>query len=71
MIDFTKMSGRHISQISHMQQAIWDLEKARTNIAYATGNSDLGNVYTHNIADLMDRIQGNIDAIHAEYELSE
>ena len=64
-----KISKFHKTQISYLQQAIWDLEKARANITYAIGNSDLGEVYVRDITGLIDLVQDDINHIHAEYEV--
>lgn len=63
----SKMSRRHIEQISHLQQSIWDLEKACTKIDSAIGNSELGKIYIKNIKALIEDIQDDIDNIHDEY----
>ena len=61
------ISKFHKAQISYLQQAIWDLEKARANITHAIGNSDLGEVYIRDITGLIEFVQDDIENIHAEY----
>lgn len=65
--DSSKMSKFHITQISYLQQSIWDLEKARVNITTAIGASDLGKCYVNDINELIESIRDDINNIHDEY----
>ena len=51
-------------QISILQQAVWDLEKAHEKILYAKGNSEIGQCYARDIAGLISNILEDIDNIH-------
>ena len=63
-----KLTKFHKEQIHYLQQAIWDLEKAREKIHFAKGNSELGEVYIRDIRGLIEFVQDDIDNIWAEYE---
>lgn len=65
------ISKFHKEQISHLQQAIWSLEKAKLDILFAKGNLDVGRCYLENIDALIEGINEDIDNIHAEYESSD
>jgi hypothetical protein len=56
------------SKLSRLQQAIWDLQTARANIAFAKGASDVGKIYVQDINGLIENIQDDIDNIWSEYE---
>lgn len=50
-------------QISELQQAIWDLEKARDHVAYAVGNSQIGRVILGEIEATIGAVQEQMDRI--------
>lgn len=66
-MNLAKLTTFHKEQISYLQQARWDLEKARANITFAKGNSEVGKIYIRDIDGLIENVQEDIDVIWAEY----
>ena len=62
------LSKFHKEQIHYLQQAIWDLEKAREKITFAKGNSELGKLYIRDVTGLIENVQEDIDNIRNEYD---
>ena len=60
------ISQFHKEQIHHLQNAIWNLERAEENIKYAKGNPNLEKVYLANIECIKDDLQDDINNIFAE-----
>jgi hypothetical protein len=69
-MNLAKLTSFHKEQISNLQQAIWGLEKAHERILYAKGNSEIGQCYARDIAELISNIQDDIDNIHNEYSVN-